>query len=518
MLYSILGRMSIIGTQAMPLSISILEEIRSNAYTDDILDLESRECTDDDVHILVEALKQNTYIKYLNLSRNLIGDTGAAELAGLSNIKKLDLSGNDITHLGAGPLSKSGLTHLKLNDNPLEDEGIKKFVDSQLLEELSASNCGIKDEGANVIFQSTSIEKLNLSNNEIRCLNIDNFSKNSVLESLFLGENPISESDGIRNLSLNNSLKVLDLSENNLTDDSAKIIASGFKNLQKLYLTGNEIGNLGSIALSQHENLENLVLLRNNVKNDGALALFKSKKLKELILISNQIDVGCLQEYFIYRQKMYINLDQNPISQEITHASFSKKLSVINEIGNAVQTDKKGKSLEVNFHSNTDNKATSEIDKISYHVTQLSEIIDTLKTTENTDDYSKEMFLELSQAGSKAAEIYKLIKINILISTIKMHMQKNDCTKASEVLSEIDTKLKSKSSLKDDFSTILGNLHFDVAVKWFSKDSRKMEEHLEKSYGYGNQQAGQAIERLKKMENPFFEKNLTNNSPKVSVR
>ena len=104
------------------------------------LDLGYNVITSKGASILADALQYNNTLEQLSLWNNYIGDTGVDILCtalsmNKNNLRKLDLSENDITDAGAGYLGQmlknnTILTHLTLSRNNISDEGIEELANA----------------------------------------------------------------------------------------------------------------------------------------------------------------------------------------------------------------------------------------------------------------------------------------------------------------------------------------------------------------------------------------------------
>jgi Ran GTPase-activating protein (RanGAP) involved in mRNA processing and transport len=132
-------------------------------------------------------------------------------------------------------------------------------------------------------------------------------------------------------LAKNTSLKELDLKNNHIGDEGAKVLLDVLKNhsaLQALFLWFNPIGGEGAIALAQVLNqsstLQKLHLWVNNIGAEGAIALAQALEenntLQHLHLLSNQIgDKGTIalaQALKKYRTLRTLQLPHNDIGEE----------------------------------------------------------------------------------------------------------------------------------------------------------------------------------------------------------
>lgn len=107
-----------------PVSVSL-------SFTPQVFKLTRSNVDDDKTRLLVRSLLDHPSLVELNLSHNLIGDTGTqavGKLINRSRLETLDLCNNKIHHAGAQALAQAlaqncTLTSLNLRLNYLEDEG-----------------------------------------------------------------------------------------------------------------------------------------------------------------------------------------------------------------------------------------------------------------------------------------------------------------------------------------------------------------------------------------------------------
>jgi Leucine-rich repeat (LRR) protein len=110
-------------------------------------------------------LELNPTIQILSIPMNNVNDTQIAELVEIKPLLKLDVYGNDITHVGAATLANSNLLSLTITNNNIGDVGAAALANSKL-KTLIASNCDISDEGAKALSGNNTLQVLNLSENE----------------------------------------------------------------------------------------------------------------------------------------------------------------------------------------------------------------------------------------------------------------------------------------------------------------------------------------------------------------
>jgi hypothetical protein len=105
----------------------------------------------------------------LDVSRNFIGDAGAASLVALVNLTTLDVSNNYIGPAGAASLATLvNLTTLKVRGNDIGGAGAASLVALVNLTTLDASLNNIGDAGAASLAALVNLTTLDVSKNRIR--------------------------------------------------------------------------------------------------------------------------------------------------------------------------------------------------------------------------------------------------------------------------------------------------------------------------------------------------------------
>jgi Ran GTPase-activating protein (RanGAP) involved in mRNA processing and transport len=188
-------------------------------------------------------------LKVLTLSKNQL--SSCPSFSALQNLERLDLSCNRLTSLQELQLHKlPSLQRLHLWNNRL------------------GPTCGTALGEILLHCRSSSLQELNLRNNELENVGIiQAFSlleDECNLETLFLSSNLLSD-PAVQHIA----------SSSLMMTSSSSIIK--FPHLKSLYLTYNNIGDDGAVALahalSNFPNLKTLDLYRNNIGNKGGLAL-----------------------------------------------------------------------------------------------------------------------------------------------------------------------------------------------------------------------------------------------------
>lgn len=203
-------------------------------------------------------------------------DAGISELQGiqfLTNLKKLNLTGNNIKHIGY----------------------LKNLI---LLEELALNHNNVEDIQA--LKYLSNLEQLDLYQNQISDLTpLADLVK---LKQLSVMENKVTDISSLKNLM---NLEILVLQNNEISDIS---VLGNLVNLKELYLGKNKINDISIL-----ENLVNIEIL--NLKNNeisDVSSLNNLINLKELYIAENLVeDYSVLSDLKKSLQKTDIEINYN---------------------------------------------------------------------------------------------------------------------------------------------------------------------------------------------------------------
>lgn len=309
----------------------------------------SSKITDSNLYPLVGSLVEHAIlIQHIDLRFNLISDTGAIILSNLLkpavNLQTLYLQSNNIGEEGAKKIAEclenhERLLYLNLNGNQIGTPGANALV--QLLfscpavVELDIGNNYIDHYG--IIAITTALNRARLA---LEVLNLENPKLNSIMQetAVHFGQ-MLSINQTLQKLSLkkfklrcdgiftisqhlmeNSTLKVLDLSCNEISADGAEYISRYIKSqycgLESLILGVNKIVDLGAKSIAQalaiNQSLIHVDLSKNNIGDEGlsrlAEALFHNPKLLSFKLYGNHFDQQSL--------KLFYRLFQTPRDNE----------------------------------------------------------------------------------------------------------------------------------------------------------------------------------------------------------
>lgn len=290
---------------------------------------------------LASALQENSdHLKVLDLSINMVGDTGAMELLrkfDISKLTKLEMYHCGLTVLSCGSIGEalknetSTLVELNLSNNSLKDAGFALICEGMYawcsLEKLNVSRCGITGKGclylAKVLcsisqlykgliqetdWQAVELKDLDLSMNRLGDKGVKEISDGltnpfSHLKSLNLSHCSLTHgccaelASGLA--SKGSVIRVLDLSGNDLQDKGVKKLCAGLGNpqskletlsLRTCGLSSRSVQFLTTALKSNPHHLTELHVMGNNLEHSGIRVLQELTKNEKYAL--HTIDVS----------------------------------------------------------------------------------------------------------------------------------------------------------------------------------------------------------------------------------
>nr|XP_061796656.1 uncharacterized protein LOC133588062 [Nerophis lumbriciformis] len=241
--------------------------------------------------LVVVKASQKSALRFCNLDKHSC-HLLASVLSSPSNLRHLDLSGNDLSYEGVEILSK-GLASPRC-----------------ILQVLRLINCGITKRGCAFLAEAlqlnpSRLQELVLSGNHLSDVGVKILSKglaspHCILQVLDLWDCKLRKGSChplASVLSTPSNLKHLDLSENNLSDEGVEILSKGLAsthckleslNLHDCNLKKGSCRPLASVLRSS-SNLKHLILYENDLSDEGVEILSKGLASPHCILESLEL-------------------------------------------------------------------------------------------------------------------------------------------------------------------------------------------------------------------------------------
>ena len=276
--------------------------------------------------LLAKFLSTNTSLRKLDISHNNIGDNGISHIAAALHlntvIEELPVVSCGISAVGAELLARSlstntSLRKLDISHNDIGDNGITHIaaaLQKNTMKIFIFVSCGISDVGAESLAKflsiTTSLRKLDISHNDIGDNGITHIAaalQKNTMKTFTLVSCGISEFGAeslAKFLSINTSLRKLDISCNNIGDNGISYIAAALQSnttVEELPAVSCGISAVGAAllarSLSTNTSLRKLDISHNNIGDNGishiAAALQSITTVEEFHVVSCGIsDVG----------------------------------------------------------------------------------------------------------------------------------------------------------------------------------------------------------------------------------
>lgn len=213
---------------------------------------------------------------------------------------KYDLFDSDLARIRTW----TELVELNLMGSRITDQGLVHLQDMQKLEFVWLSHTGITDRGLPHLAALSQLKRLKLAGTRVTdkgvaCLNL------SSLKELDLSETDITD-NALKSLAASKSLEFIDLSKTEITGKGLALLA-GMPNLKTLWLDGTTITNADLPLLAELPALESLHLSDTWITDEGLYHL-KGIALTNLVLVRTSITDKGLRALTDQTQLWYLSL------------------------------------------------------------------------------------------------------------------------------------------------------------------------------------------------------------------
>jgi uncharacterized protein (TIGR02996 family) len=255
----------------------------------------------------VAAEKRWAHAPTLDLRVRGGGEVGPelASLAGLAQLRELDLSGSEVTEGGLTALAElTQIRALDLHGTRVTDTGLQALNRLVKVRELNLSNTLVGDAGLAALAGLTQLQELDLSDTAVTDRGLEELNRFQQLQRLFLRNIPVT-AVGMRHLAGLDQLRALDLLKTGVTDaglaELARLIQVralgligtavtdaglralfGLARLRNLYLSSTRVTDAGLAGLRELPCLRGLDLSRTAVSDAGLHAVAGLSQLREL--------------------------------------------------------------------------------------------------------------------------------------------------------------------------------------------------------------------------------------------
>jgi len=228
------------------------------------------------------------HIHGISLARSAVTDAHIPVLAGLPQLRELDLTATEAGDLSAAALSKcTSLVVLKLASTTVSDRGLPSLA-------------GLSN-----------LRTLNLSGTLVRTLS----PLPSGLTDLDLSSNSI-RGPALAHVVALNKLERLNVAYTDLDEAGVAKLGDSPAPLRVLDLTGTDTGDISLVAIARLTGLEELLLNHGRFTSKGLAALAPLTKLQRLEAVRTRIDNAAAPTLANFAKLERLNLDYTPFGDE----------------------------------------------------------------------------------------------------------------------------------------------------------------------------------------------------------
>ena len=387
-------------------AITIAEAIQVNSTLQNI-NISRNYISIEGLMYFMEAVKNNHTLQVVNITHNNITRSGFTSIKqcieNLQHPIQIYASWNEIISRNGELLVISKICTFQESENIIED--VWSFKDYNYHHIMTCLSECLKEDDT--------LLELNLSKNQIfREKIIDAIKVNKTLLKLDASFTKIHDQDYISNcLKINKSLKELNMSENVITSNGAKQIATAIRintTLEKLDLSCNRISNDGvsfiSDGLKKNNSLQELNISRNEITSEGAQYIAEAIQVNTTL---EKINVSCNAISDNGAAAISYSLQFNNSLQELNMSRNEITSKGAQYIAEAIQINTTLEKINVSCNAISDDGAVA----ISYSL-QFNNSLQELNMSRN----------EITSEGVK--KITEVIQVNTTLKHLDLSINK----------------------------------------------------------------------------------------------
>lgn len=299
---------------------------------------------DEQIILLVEALKKNSNITKLNLSCNDFGDDGAIALATVNTLKELNIYDTRVGTIGGKALAESSLQKLSGISFIYHEENRNQFL--ELINAFINNKTIIDLDFTYSYIPSEMIAQLISNNTTIKTLVLSKYLDDSAFQFIHT----------------NTTLEALSLPESEITDKGVEYIATNAR-LKSLAISQSKITDIGAKLLSTHPSLKSLFIYDSNISFIGAQTFIGSN------LDKFHLDTNLKQNIISWKECEYIKHAFNEARQlnnaQLINSSQQSKKNKFKEYSEDEQEGEHlGKKLKADYSGSSDSNNLLSIDLV----------------------------------------------------------------------------------------------------------------------------------------------------------
>ncbi len=256
-----------------------------------------------------------TELRSLELMATNVSDAGLAQLKPLVNLEELNITSHRITDGGISGLAElRNLRRLMLRGCALTGEGLAHLQTLGRLQQLDLGQSRASDAGLASLEKATGLRGLILDDTDVSDAGLAHLQGLTGLQSLVLSGTRVSD-DGLKHLKGMVDLRILGLNKTAVTGSGLRQLAV-LSRLEELYFFEAGITDAGLAELKPFKNLKRLSLWGSSIGDAGLAHLARLVRLERLELNRTQITDAGLVHLEGLADLYYLDMNETGVTPE----------------------------------------------------------------------------------------------------------------------------------------------------------------------------------------------------------